>query len=84
MSPVSAGLCLVLINVLLALGTVIANTTARKEHIPPIYLMFIGFILPLIGIMIISTVPNDNYIASGIYGYEIIASLELKQLDRLL
>ncbi|KAJ8070672.1 hypothetical protein OCU04_001043 [Sclerotinia nivalis] len=75
MSPIAAGVRLIPFNALIAFGTVIANIIVAKAHIPPIYLMFIGSSLQIIGITLISTVPNGVNVNSAIYGYEAIAGL---------
>jgi len=74
-SPIGAGLRLIPFNSLIAFGTVIANIMAGKGHVPPIYLMFIGSILEIIGIALIATIPNGTTIPSAIYGYEAIGGL---------
>ncbi|KAF5877909.1 putative mfs multidrug transporter protein [Botrytis fragariae] len=75
MSPVAAGVHLIPFNALIAFGTVIANVIVGKAHIPLIYLMFIGSILQIVGISLMSTIPNGLNVNSAIYGYEAIAGL---------
>ncbi|TGO57255.1 hypothetical protein BELL_1354g00020 [Botrytis elliptica] len=54
--------------------SVIANVFL-KLHAPPIYLMFIGSCLQVIGVALLSTVSKDTHIDHAIYGYEVIAGL---------
>ncbi|KAM0308054.1 hypothetical protein ACHAO8_010387 [Botrytis cinerea] len=75
MSPVAAGVRLIPFNALIAFGTVIANILVGKAHIPLICLMLIGSILQIVGISLMSTIPNGSDVNPAIYGYEAIAGL---------
>ncbi|THV49260.1 hypothetical protein BGAL_0204g00150 [Botrytis galanthina] len=74
MSPVAASVRLIPFTALIAFGSVIANVFL-KLHVPPIYLMFIGSCLQVIGVALLSTVSKDTHIDHAIYGYEVIAGL---------
>lgn len=72
-SPLEAGVRLIPFNFLIATGTVFINVLAGKTHIPPIYLLFAGSVIQLIGLTLFSTLPSSLTIPSVIYGYEVIS-----------
>lgn len=72
-SPFEAGVRLVPFNFLIALGTVVANISAAKTRIRPIYLLFIGSTIQLIGLALFSTLSSDLHIPSVIYGWEVLS-----------
>ena len=49
------------------------NIVAAKARIKPIYLLFIGSALQLIGLALFSTLTDDTTISSSIYGFEVIS-----------
>ena len=72
-SPFGAGLRLIPFNFSLALSSVIINIVAAKTRISPIYLLFAGSIIELIGLALFSTLSNELTIPSVIYGWEILS-----------
>jgi hypothetical protein len=69
----AAGVRLLPFNLLAAFGGVLVNMVAEKARIPPIYLILIGSIIELIGLVLLSTLPGDGAFTSHIYGYQALA-----------
>lgn len=74
-SPFEAGVRLIPFNFLIAVGVVVANVSAAKTRISPIYLLFIGSTIQLIGLALFSTLSSDSHIPSVIYGWEVLSGL---------
>ena len=72
-SPFEAGVRLIPFNFLIAFGIVVANISAAKTRIPPIYLLFIGSTIQLIGLALFSTLSSDPHIPPVIYGWEVLS-----------
>lgn len=72
-SPFEAGVRLIPFNFLIAVGTVVANISAAKTRIPPIYFLFIGSTIQLIGLALFSTLSSDPHIPPVIYGWEVLS-----------
>ena len=73
-SPFGAGLRLIPFNFLIALSSVLINVVAGKSRIPPIYLLFVGSVIQLIGLALFSTLPSDSLtIPPAIYGWEVLS-----------
>lgn len=72
-SPLGAGVRLLPFNFLISFATVFVNIVAAKARIKPIYLLFIGSALQLIGLALFSTLTDDTTISSSIYGFEVIS-----------
>lgn len=72
-SPFEAGVRLIPFNFLIALGSVLVNIFAAKTRIPPIYLLFVGSTIQLIGLALFSTLSSDLHIPSVIYGWEVLS-----------
>ncbi|KAK9413398.1 putative Major facilitator superfamily (MFS) profile domain-containing protein [Seiridium unicorne] len=72
-SPVQAGLQFIPFTLAAPLGSVIAPTIAKMTKIPPIYLVLFAALCQVIGLALISTLPNSRAIIKAQYGYEIIA-----------
>ena len=72
-SPLGAGVRLIPFNFLIAFASVFVNILAAKARIKPIYLLFIGSMLQLIGLALFTTLTDDTKISAAIYGYEIIS-----------
>lgn len=72
-SPFQAGVRLIPFNFLIALGTVVVNIVAAKARIPPIYLLFVGSTIQVIGLALFSTLSSDLHVPSVIYGWEVLS-----------
>lgn len=75
-SPLGAGVRLIPFNFMIALGCILINVFAMKTRIAPIYLVFAGSIIQLVGIALLSTLSSTNIMApapSVIYGWEILS-----------
>lgn len=72
-SPLGAGVRLIPFNFLISVASVLVNIVAAKARIKPIYLLFIGSSLQLIGLALFTTISDTTGIPAAIYGYEIIA-----------
>ncbi|KAI9788799.1 MAG: hypothetical protein M1816_006580 [Peltula sp. TS41687] len=72
-SPFGAGLRLIPFNFVMALSTVLINIFAAKTRIPPVYLLFAGSVIQLIGLVLFSTLPNGLTAPSVIYGAEVLS-----------
>lgn len=75
-SPLGAGIRLVPFNVMIALGCILINVFAMRTRIAPIYLVFAGSIIQLIGLSLFSTLSSANIMApapSVVYGWEILS-----------
>ena len=72
-SPFGAGLRLIPFNFSIALSSVLINIIAGKSRIPPIYLLFVGSIIQLIGLSLFSTLSDDLTVPSVIYGWEVVS-----------
>lgn len=71
-SPFGAGVRLIPFNLLIALGSVAVNLVASKARIPPIYLLFTGSALQIVGIALFSFLPEEGAVPAAIYGYEVL------------
>ena len=75
-SPLGAGVRLIPFNFMIALGCIVINVFAMRTRIAPIYLVFAGSIIELIGLSLLSTLSSTNIMApaqSVIYGWEILS-----------
>ena len=74
-SPLQAGIRLIPFNFVIALGSVLVNVIVAKTRIPAIILLFVGTVLQIVGISLISFLPAGPNIPAAIYGYEVLAGL---------
>ena len=75
-SPLGAGIRLIPFNFMIALGCIVINVFAMRTRIAPIYLVFAGSIIELIGLSLLSTLSSTNIMApaqSVIYGWEVLS-----------
>ena len=75
-SPLGAGIRLVPFNFMIALGCILINVFAMRTRIAPIYLVFAGSIIQLIGISLFCTLSSTSIMApapSVVYGWEILS-----------
>ena len=66
-SPFGSGLRLI------ALSSVVVNVVAGKTRIPPIYLLFCGSVVQLIGLALFSTLSDTLTVPPIIYGWEVLS-----------
>lgn len=72
-SPFGAGLRLIPFNFSIALSSVLINVIVGKTRIPPIYLLFAGSVIQLIGLALFSTLSDGLTIPREIYGWEVLS-----------
>lgn len=75
-SPLGAGIRLIPFNFMIALGCILINVFAMRTRVAPIYLVFAGSIIQLVGLALLSTLSSTNIMApapSFIYGWEILS-----------
>ncbi|KAF6221940.1 hypothetical protein HO133_001908 [Letharia lupina] len=75
-SPLGAGIRLVPFNFMIALGCILINVFAMRTRIAPIYLVFAGSIVQLIGLSLFSTLSSNDILTpapSVIYGREVLS-----------
>lgn len=60
-------------NLLAAFGSVAVNVVAVKARIAPIFLVLAGSCLEVVGVTLLSHLPEDGTFTSAIYGYQVIA-----------
>ncbi|KAJ2971514.1 hypothetical protein NUW58_g9397 [Xylaria curta] len=73
LSPLDAGVRFIPFTLAAPLGTAFAPIVAKMAKIPPIYLVLLAAILQVVGLALISTLPNTREVIPAQYGYEIIA-----------
>lgn len=74
--PLSAGIRLVPFNLMVALGCILVNVFAKGTRIAPIFLVFAGSVIQLIGISFFSTLSSSDFMTPAppvIYGWEILS-----------
>ncbi len=64
-------------NFIISLFSVLVNLVAAKTRVPPIYFLFSGSIIQLIGISFLCTLPDDGSVPASIYGYEVLTGAGL-------
>lgn len=74
-SPLGAGIRLVPFNFSIAIGCILINVFAMRTRIAPIYLLFVGSVIELIGLSLFSTLSNDimTPAESILYGCEVLS-----------
>ena len=72
-SPFGAGLRLIPFNFLIALSAVLINIFAAKTRILPVYILFAGSIIQLVGLALFSTLSTSLSVPSVIYGWEVLS-----------
>lgn len=75
-SPLGAGIRLVPFNFMIALGCILINVFAMRTRIAPIYLVFAGSIVQLIGLSLFSTLSSNDILTpapSVVYGWEVLS-----------
>lgn len=79
-SPLGAGIRLVPFNFMIALGCILVNIFAMRTRIAPVYLVFAGSVIQLIGLSLFSTLSSSDIMApaaSVIYGWEVLSGFGL-------
>lgn len=56
-----------------SLGALAANIIGAKGRVPPIYLLFFGALLQVLGLALLSTLPTAGVFPAEGYGYETLA-----------
>lgn len=75
-SPLGAGIRLVPFNFMIALGCILINVFAMRTRIAPVYLVFAGSIIQLIGLSLFSTLSSNDIMTpapSVVYGWEVLS-----------
>lgn len=71
-SPFGAGLRLIPFNFSISFASIVVNIIA-KSRIPPIVLLMVGSIIQLVGMVLLSTLPENGMgLPTTIYGYEVL------------
>lgn len=73
LSPIEAGVRLIPFNLLISFACVVVNVVAMKTRIKPIWLLFIGSTLQVIGISLFATLSDHRRLNAPIYGFEIVS-----------
>ncbi len=74
-SPLAAGIRLLPYTFGAALGAVLANIMGSKRRIAVIYIMFLGALFQLLGLVLLSTLPNTRELPAKAYGFETLAGV---------
>jgi hypothetical protein len=77
LSPFQTGVRLLPLTFLASLGGILANVTAAKARVPPIYIMWTFSALTTIGCGLLTTLPATETIPRAAYGYMTLAGLGL-------
>lgn len=72
-SALGAGVRLLPFALASPIGSVLAAGIAGKAKIPPIYFIFLGAILQIVGFSLLSTAPTTTKINPAQYGFQVIA-----------
>lgn len=75
-SPLGAGIRLVPFNFMIALGCILINVFAMRTRIAPIYLLFAGSVVELIGLSLFSTLSSTDIMTTApsvLYGWEVLS-----------
>lgn len=73
-SPLWAGIHLLPFALACPTGSIIVAALTKRK-VPPIFLLFVGAALQIVGIALMSTVPTGEAVWTGQYGYEVITGL---------
>ncbi|MCJ1353999.1 MAG: hypothetical protein MMC33_003986 [Icmadophila ericetorum] len=74
-SPLQAGIRLLPFNAVTAFGGILVNVIAGKTRILPIYLILVGAIMELVGLALLTTLPQNGTFSHNIYGYQALTGL---------
>ncbi|MCJ1345171.1 hypothetical protein MMC31_003377 [Peltigera leucophlebia] len=74
-SPLAAGIRLLPYTFGAALGAVFANVIGSKRRIAVIYILFLGALLQLLGLVLLSTLPATRDLPGKAYGFETLAGV---------
>ncbi|KAL5358230.1 major facilitator superfamily domain-containing protein [Aspergillus floccosus] len=72
-SPLMAGVRLIPYSAVSTIFTSVANLASLKGHIPFVYFALAGSILHIVGMALLSCLPENNEFPAAGYGYEVIA-----------
>jgi hypothetical protein len=73
LSPEQAGIRFIPFTLAAPVGSVLAPTLAKLVKIPLIHLVLSAAVIQVVGLALISTLPNSRDVIAAQYGYEIIA-----------
>lgn len=74
-SPLNAGVRLLPYTFGAALGGVLANILGSKRRVAVIHILFLGAVLQLLGLVLLSTLPITREFPAKGYGFETIAGV---------
>lgn len=74
-SPLAAGIRLLPYTFGAALGAVLANVMGSKRRIAVIHILFLGALLQLLGLVLLSTLPTTRELPAKAYGFETLAGV---------
>ena len=74
-SPLAAGIRLLPYTFGAAFGAVLANVFGSKRRIAVIYILFLGALLQLLGLVLLSTLPITRELPRKAYGFETLAGV---------
>lgn len=74
-SPLAAGIRLLPYTFGAAFGAVLANVIGSKRRIAVIYILFLGALLQLLGLVLLSTLPIIRELPRKAYGFETLAGV---------
>ncbi|KAI0015069.1 MFS general substrate transporter [Xylariomycetidae sp. FL0641] len=73
LSPVEAGLRFIPFTVASPVGSAVAPAISKLGKVPPIYLVIAAAFLQVVGLALLSTLPNSQEVVAAQYGYQVIA-----------
>lgn len=73
LSATQAGVRFIPFTLASPFGSAFAPAICKKWKVPPIYFVVFAAVLQIIGLALISTLPNSQPIVAAQYGYQIIA-----------
>ncbi|KAI9710155.1 MAG: hypothetical protein M1820_002957 [Bogoriella megaspora] len=74
-SPLRAGTSLLAFAIMTAVGSFWAAMVASKFKVPPVFILIIGAGLQVVGAALLSTIPIEENIWPGQYGYQVLLGL---------
>jgi len=72
-SPLGSGIRLIPYSTVAAMFSALANIASSRGKVPPIYLLLFGGVLHVIGLALLSTLPQTTHFPAAGYGYEALA-----------
>ncbi|KAI1490504.1 major facilitator superfamily domain-containing protein [Biscogniauxia mediterranea] len=75
LDPLQAGIRLLPFSLSGPIGSIFSAGISKRLRVPPLYLMFLGSIMQIIGIIFTSRGSPGDYNWSGLYGLEVVVGL---------